>query len=43
MTDTTYCEQAPFDIDIVQVYAPTSVHDDNQVGRFYQQLQEIVD
>ena len=27
----------------IQVYAPTSSHDDNEVNHFYQQLPEIID
>ena len=34
---------APFNVTIIQVYAPTSGHDDNEVHNFYQQLQEIID
>ena len=34
---------APFNVTIIQVYAPTSGHDDNEVEHFYQQLQEIID
>ena len=34
---------APFNITIIQVYAPTSGHDDNEVDHFYQQLQETID
>ena len=34
---------APFKITIIQIYAPTSGHDDNEVDHFYQQLQETVD
>ena len=34
---------APFNITIIQVYAPTSGHDDSEVGHFYQQLQETID
>ena len=34
---------APFNITIIQVYAPRSSHDDNEVNHFYQQLQEIID
>ena len=32
---------APFNI--IQVYAPTSGHDESEVDHFYQQLQETVD
>ena len=34
---------APFNLTIIQVYAPTSGHDDNEVDNFYRQLQEIID
>ena len=34
---------APFSITIIQVYAPTSDHDDSEVDHFYQQLQETID
>ena len=33
---------APFNVTIIQVYAPTSGHDDNKVDNFYRQLQEII-
>ena len=32
--------EAPFNITIIQVYAPISGHDDSDVDHFYQQLQE---
>ena len=31
---------APFNITIIQFYAPTSSHDDSEVDHFYRQLQE---
>ena len=31
---------APFNITIIQVYAPTSGHDESEVDHFYQKLQE---
>ena len=34
---------APFNITIIQVYAPISCHDDSAVDHFYQQLQETID
>ena len=34
---------APFNIPIIQVYAPTSGHIHSEVDHFYQQLQEIID
>ena len=33
----------PFNITIIQIYAPTSGHDDREVEDFYDQLQDIVD
>ena len=30
----------PFNVTIIQVYAPASGHDDSEVDHFYQQLQE---
>ena len=33
---------APFNVTIIQVCAPTSGHDDNEVDNFYRQLQEII-
>ena len=34
---------APFNITIIQVYAPSSGHDDSEVDHFYLQLQETID
>ena len=34
---------APFNITIIQVYAPTSGHVDSEVDHLYQQLQETID
>ena len=34
---------APFNITIIQVYAPTSGHDGSEVDHFYQKLQETID
>ena len=34
---------SPFNITIVQMYAPTTSYDDNKVETFYDQLQEILD
>ena len=34
---------APFNVTIIQVYAPTSGQDDSKVGHFYQQLRETID
>ena len=33
----------PFNITIVQAYAPTSDHDDNKIEEFYDQLQNVID
>ena len=33
----------PFNITIVQAYAPTSVYDDNEIEEFYDQLQNVID
>ena len=44
-TDTNPPESraAPFNITIIQVYAPTSGHYDSEVDHFYQHLQETID
>ena len=34
---------APFNITIIQIYAPTSSHDDSEVDHFFQQLQKTID
>ena len=34
---------APFNITTIQVYSPTSGHDDSDVDYFYQQLQKTID
>ena len=34
---------APFNVTIIQGYAPISGHDDNEVDNFYRRLQEIID
>ena len=40
---TTICLRAdPFNITIVQAYAPTSDYDDNEI-EFYDQLQNVID
>ena len=36
-------EGSPFDITIVQVYAPTSDYDDNEIEEFYDQLHNVMD
>ena len=33
----------PFNITIVQAYAPTSEYDDNKIEEFYDQLQNVID
>ena len=33
----------PFNITIIQAYAPTSEHDDDDVEHFYEKLQEVLD
>ena len=33
----------PFNITVVQAYAPTSDYDDNKVKEFYDQLQNVID
>ena len=33
----------PFNITIVQAYAPTSDHNDNEIEEFYDQLQNVID
>ena len=40
----TICLRAvPFNIIVVQAYAPTSDYDDNEVAEFYDQLQNVID
>ena len=34
---------SPFNITIVQAYAPTSDYDDNEIEEFYDQLQDVID
>ena len=41
-TDRIHLRAAPFNITIIQVYAPTSGHDDTEVDKIYRQLQEII-
>ena len=36
-------EAAPFNITIVQAYAPTSDYDDNKIEEFHDQLQNVID
>ena len=40
---TTSLWAAPFNITMVQVYAPTSDYDDNKIEEFYDQLQNGID
>ena len=35
--------ESPFNITIIQVYAPTSSYDDSDVDEFYRELQSLVD
>ena len=40
----TICLRAvPFNITVVQAYAPTSDYDDNKIEEFYDQLQNVID
>ena len=41
-TDRVHLRAASFNITIIQVYAPTSGHDDTEVDKIYRQLQEII-
>ena len=41
--NTIRLRAAPFNIPIVQVYAPTSDYDDNEIEEFYDQLQSIIE
>ena len=40
---TIHLKAAPFNITIIQVYAPTSDYDDNEIEEFYDQLQNVTD
>ena len=40
---TIHLKAVPFNITIVQAYAPTSDYDDNEVEEFYDQLQNVID
>ena len=40
---TVRLRASPFNITIIQVYAPTSNYDDNEVDEFYRELQSLVD
>ena len=40
---TVRLRASPFNITTIQVYAPTSSYDDNEVDEFYKELQSLVD
>ena len=40
---TIHLRAVPFNITIVQVFAPTSDYDDNETEEFYDQLQNVID
>ena len=40
---TVRLRASPFNITIIQVYAPTSSYDDSEVDEFYRELQPLVD
>ena len=40
---TVRLRASPFNITIIQVYAPTSSYDDSDVDEFYRELQSLVD
>ena len=40
---TIHLRAVPFNITIVQAYAPTSDYDDNEIEEFYDQLQNVID
>ena len=40
---TIHLRAVPFNITIVQAYAPSSDYDDNEIEEFYDQLQNIID
>ena len=42
-TDINPPESSSFNITIIQIYAPTSGHNDGEVDHFYQQLQKTID
>ena len=40
----TICLRAvPFNVTVLQAYAPTSDYDDNEIEKFYDQLQNVID
>ena len=40
---TVRLRASPFNISIIQVYAPTSRYDDSEFDEFYRELQSLVD
>ena len=40
--NTIRLRAVPFNITIVQAYAPTSDHDDNEVEKFYDQPEDVI-
>ena len=40
---TIHLRAVPFNITIVQAYAPASDYDDNEIEEFYDQLQSVID
>ena len=40
---TIRLQTVPFNITVVQAYAPTSDYDDNKIEEFYDQLQNVID
>ena len=40
---TVRLRASPFNITIIQVYAPTSSYDNSEAGEFYRELQSLVD
>ena len=43
MSTVMGCRPVPFNITIVQAYAPTSDYDDNEIKEFYDHLQNVID
>ena len=41
--NTIRLKAVPVNITIVQAYAPTSDYDDNEIGKCYDQLQNVID
>ena len=40
---TIRLKASPFNITIIQAYAPTTCYDDDDIGDFHDQLQEVID